>query len=192
MRLVIYRHHPQDAPEAAWGHPCVNKIIRFRTPLIEPLAVHQMIPGWLRRIEQIAIRVMFVLLAPRIAPIIENLTSEQVPADAPGMTISIRHHDPLPHLYRVEIYDLEGYMIDLGFKPHCDEKRVMVRRLVASIQPHERAHRRAVGQAHHIGRYEAERVDVRAHTSIEIHRLQYEVPQPWWPAVVRASAAECR
>ena len=62
-------------------------------------------------------------------------------------------------------------MIDLGLKTRCDEKRVVVHRLLTAIEPHEGSHRRAVGKAHHVAWYEAERVDVPAYAGSEIRRL---------------------
>ena len=53
----------------------------------------------------------------------------------------------------------------------------MVRRFSATIQTHEGADRRTVGQAHHIGRNEAECVYVPTHGPIEIWRLQDEVAE---------------
>ena len=59
---------------------------------------------------------MLVLLAPGIAPVVEDLAAEEMPADAPGVAVAICHHDLLAHLDRVEIDDFEGDVIDLGFE----------------------------------------------------------------------------
>ena len=83
IRLVLERHF-QHAPEAGGGQPRVDKIIRkIRPPLIEPLAVHQMISSGLCGIEQVAVRIVLVFLTPGVAPIIKYLAAEQVTADAP-------------------------------------------------------------------------------------------------------------
>src|ERR1700722_7792219 len=78
MRFVLDGHF-QHAPEAAGGHPRVDKIVRkIRPPLIKPLAIHQMVSGGLRGIEQVTAGIVFVLLAPGVAPVIENLAPKQV------------------------------------------------------------------------------------------------------------------
>src|ERR1700751_4290989 len=78
MRFVLDGHF-QHAPEAGGGPPRGDKIVpEIPPPLIKPLAVHQMISGGLRGIEQVAVGIVFVLLAPGVAPVIENLASKQV------------------------------------------------------------------------------------------------------------------
>src|SRR6202049_4216404 len=79
MRFVLDGHF-QHAPEPGGGQPRVDKIVRkIRPPLIKPLAAHQMISSGLRGIEQVAVGIVFVLLTPGVAPVIENLASKRVP-----------------------------------------------------------------------------------------------------------------
>ena len=51
----------------------------------------------------------------------------------------------------------------------------MVGGLVAPIEPHEGPDRHSVGQAHHVGGDEAERVHVPAYAFIEVGRFKDEV-----------------
>jgi len=148
---------------------------RSGPPLVETFAVHQVIARRLRRVEQVAVSMVLVLLAPGIAPIIEDLAAKQVTAHPPGMAVAFRHQHLLTHFHRVEVDDLEGHMVDLRFHSHGNEDRVVIGRFVAAIQARERAHRRAVGEAHHIGRDETEHVHVPAHTAVEVRRLDDEV-----------------
>ena len=78
--------------------------------MIEAGAVHEVISSRLRDIEQIAVGVVLVLLAPGSAPVVEDLAAKQ----PPGVPVTARHHHLLTHLHRVEIDDLEGDVIDLG------------------------------------------------------------------------------
>ncbi len=167
-----------QAQQPARRDPRVDEVVgQVGPPLIEAGAVHDVISRRLRDIEQIAVGVVLVLLAPGIAPVVEDLAAEQMAADTPGVPVTARHHHLLAHLHRVEIDDLEGDVIDLGFKARCDEQGVMVRRLGAAIEPHEGAHRRAVGEAHHVRRDEAESIHVPARRNIEVRGLQDHVSE---------------
>ena len=146
-------------------------------PLIEPGAVEHVIAGRLVGVEQVSVRIVLVLLAPGIAPVVEDLAAEQMPADAPGVAVPLRHQDLLAHLDRVEVDDLEGDMVDLRFEASRDEQRVMVARLVAAVEAHERPDRGSVLKAHHVRRKEAERVHIPAGAAVEIGRLEHEVAE---------------
>ena len=114
----------------------VDEVVRqIWTPLIEPGAVEHVVAGRLRCVEQVAVGIVLVLLAPRIAPIVENLAAEQMAADAPCVPVVRRHHHLLAHLDCVEVDHLEGDVIDLRFEPGRDEQRVMV----ASVRRRGRA-----------------------------------------------------
>ena len=136
-----------------------------------------MIASRLARIEDVAIGVVLVLLAPGVAPVVEDLAAEKMPADAPGMPVAPCHHDLLTHLDRVQVDHFKRNVIDLGFEPERDEQRVMVGRLVAAIEAHERADRRSVGQAHDVGGDEAERVHVPAGACVEVRGFEHEVTE---------------
>ena len=100
-----------------------------------------------------------------------------MPADAPGVAVALRHQDLLAHLHRIEIDDLEGDVIDLRFEAGRDEQRVMVGRLVAAVEAHERPDRGSVRKAHHVGRYEAQHVHIPACAAVEVGRLEHKVPE---------------
>src|SRR5208282_807561 len=127
--------------------------------------------------EQVSVRIVLVLLAPGIAPVVDDLAAEQMPTDAPGVAVALRHQDLLAHLDRVEIDDLEGDMVDFRFEASRDEQRVMVARLVAAVEAHERPDRGSVLKAHHVRRKEAERVHIPAGAAVEIGRLEHEVAE---------------
>ena len=120
---------------------------------------------------------MLVLLAPGVAPVVEDLAAEQVPADAPGVAVALRHQDLLAHLHRIEIDHFEGDVVDLRFEAGRDEQGMMIGRLVAAVEPHERPDQRSVRKAHHVGRNEAQHVDIPADAAVVIGRLEHEVPE---------------
>ena len=120
---------------------------------------------------------MLVLLAPWVSPIVEDLAPEEVASDPPRMAITIGQHDLLAHFHGIEIDDLECDVIRLGLESRRHEQGMMVRRLVAAIQPHERTDRRAVRQAHDVGRKEAERVHVPTRAHVEVGRLEDEMSE---------------
>jgi hypothetical protein len=108
---------------------------------IEPGAIEHVIACRLPVVEQVAVRVMLMLLAPRIAPVVEDLTAEEMSSHAPGVTVLARHQHLLAHFDGVQVDDLESDVIDLRFKPQCDEQRMMVPWLAASVESHESADR---------------------------------------------------
>src|SRR5271166_3540088 len=68
-------------------------------PLIETCPVKHVVAGQLGGVEQVSVSVMLVLLTPGIAPVVEDLAAEQMPADAPGVAVALRHQDLLAHLH---------------------------------------------------------------------------------------------
>src|SRR5271165_6277991 len=104
----------QDRDEPPRRELGVDEVVgQVGAPLIEPGAVEDVIAWGLPGVEQIAIGVMLVLLAPRIAPVVEDLAAEEMPPDAPGVTVLARHHHLLAHLDGVQVDNLEGDVIDL-------------------------------------------------------------------------------
>src|SRR5208282_2442947 len=82
-----------------------------------PLRAHQFLdrrdsraPG---SVEQVAVGPMFDGVAPRVAPIVENLTPQDMAADAPFMLPSLLAKPVVPAHQIVEIRDFERGMIKL-------------------------------------------------------------------------------
>src|ERR1700735_1417424 len=127
----------ENVEEPARRELGVDEVVRqVRAPLIETGPVEHVIAGRLGGVEQVSVGIVLVLLAPGIAPVAEDLAAEQVPPDAPGMPVALRHQNLLAHLHRIEVDDLEGDVIDLRFEAGRDEQRVMVGRLVAAVEAH--------------------------------------------------------
>src|SRR5208283_2555757 len=89
----------EHVEEPARREPGVDEVVgQVGAPLIETGPVEHVIAGRLGGVEQVSVGVVLVLLAPGIALVVEDLAAEQMPADAPGMTVALRHQDLLAHL----------------------------------------------------------------------------------------------
>src|ERR1700751_5790533 len=104
----------QNRDEPPWREFGVDEVVRkVGAPLIKPGAIEDVVTRGLPGVEQISVGVMLVLLAPRIAPVIEDMTAEEMAPDAPGVAVATSHHDLLAHLDRVQVDHFEGNVIDL-------------------------------------------------------------------------------
>ena len=93
------------------------------------------------------------------------------------MAVALRHQDLLAHLHRIEVDNLEGDVIGLRFEAGRDEQRVMVARLIAAVEAHERPDRGPVRKAQHARWYEAQHVHIPACAAVEVGRLEHKVPE---------------
>src|SRR5580704_12076341 len=94
---VAYRQL-EHVEEPAGRELGVDEVVgQVGPPLIETCPVKHMVAGRLGGVEQVSVSVMFVLLTPGIAPVVEDLAAQQMPADAPGVAVALRHQDLLAH-----------------------------------------------------------------------------------------------
>src|SRR5208283_5396936 len=106
--------------------------------------------------ESVPVAIMLVLGAKWIFPVIEDLASQNMPADAPRMTPSAAVQDTLAHADRIRIDDLVGAVSVAGLETKRHRQRMMVRRRVAEIEPEESDCGRAVRQNANVARDESE------------------------------------
>src|SRR5271157_3153645 len=78
--------------------------------------------------KHITVAVMFMLVAPGIAPIIEDLAAENVPSDPPGMVPSAFPKNSLSHANGVSVDDLIRAVAVGRREALRDGHRVVVRR----------------------------------------------------------------
>src|SRR5271163_2498729 len=108
-----------------------------------PLRAHQFLERRDSRapdsIEQVAVGPMFNGVAPRVAPIVENLAAQDMAAYAPFMMPSLLAKPVVPAHQVVEIRDFERGMIKLRLSGADQEQGVMIARNCATIAAQKRA-----------------------------------------------------
>ena len=89
-------------------------------------------------------------------PVIENLTAQDMPPDAPAILVALFDEPVVPEDLGVEIEHLERRMVHVPFGPLVEEEAVVVDELLAAVQMHERGHVAALGVVQQIAGLEVE------------------------------------
>src|SRR5215469_5910000 len=89
-------------------------------------------------VQPIGVGPMFMYAAPRIGPVVVDLTPQQMAANAPHMFILAQAVQVLvADEYIVDVLNLEGEMVEAGsLIPHAEEC-VMIHIIITSIDPAE-------------------------------------------------------
>lgn len=80
---------------------------------------------------------MFEDVSPRIAPVVEDLTSENVAADSRVVVIAGTDHLIMPRHERIDILDLERGMVKAGLADAHAQKSMMIGIFFTSVTAHE-------------------------------------------------------
>src|SRR5271156_5694318 len=147
-----------------------------------PLRAHQLLdrrdsraPG---SVEQVAVGPMFDGVAPRVAPIVENLAAQDMAADAPFMLPSLLAKPVVPAHQVVEIRDFERGMIELRLSSADQEQGVMVARNCATIAAQKCAQRFSAAQIYLVRRDETETRFVPGLRLAEVFYVEHAVAEP--------------
>src|SRR5271166_638864 len=127
--------------------------------------------------ENVPVAIMLVFGAKGIFPIVENLASQNMPADAPRMTPAAIVQDTLAHADRIRIDDLVGAVSVAGLETKRHRQRMMVRRLVAEIEPEESDCRRSVRQNTNVARDESEVLRVPGAHGLVVGNLENDMAE---------------
>jgi len=131
------------------------------------------------RCHHIAVGVVLVLVAERIVPIVENLTTENMSAHAPGVLPATLAQYALAHTNRICINHLVGAVAVERQHALRQRQRVMISRRVAQIEPHEGNRRRAIGKHLHIAWNEPEVLRIPGACRLKLPYFEHRVAQPY-------------
>jgi hypothetical protein len=85
-------------------------------------------------VDQIAINIMLQDKPRRIEPIIEDLTSHDMPSNTPAILPPLVSQPVVPEHLRIEIMRLETRMMDMTLWPLEEEKAVVVDQLLPAVE----------------------------------------------------------
>ena len=109
------------------------------------------------RIEQVTVGPVLNPVTPGIAPVIEHLTAEDMPSDAPLMLVAFcRKMGPARHQV-IEVGNFEGDMMKLWrhARNRGEVQRMVIDRFVAPVTANEQSSQIVVGCAYFIGDQQA-------------------------------------
>ena len=127
--------------------------------------------------EHVTVAVVFVLVAPRVLPVIEDLAAQDVPADTPCVFPAVLAQNALPHADGIGVDHFKGTVAVDRREALGECQRVVIGRRSAQVKPHECHRRRAIGQHLHIAGNEAEVLRVPGARGLVVGHFQHDVAQ---------------
>ena len=94
-------------------------------------------PRFMICVQQVAVCKVFVDMPPRIAPVIEDLASEDVATDAGVVVVARTHQMVVARHHRIHVLHLEGSMVEARLANAHTQERVMIGKLIPAVATHE-------------------------------------------------------
>ncbi len=162
-----------------------RKFLRRRpAPLVEVAGRHLRPSGLDGVVEHVAVGEVLHQEAVRVAPVVEDLASLDVPPDAPRVVVAVLPQVLVARGQRIQVGDLVGGVHVAATRAQHHRERVVVGRGGAPVAADERHRRAAVALARKVQEVaddQAEVVQVPVQGPLEGRRLQHHVPQPLDP-----------
>src|SRR5204863_3172526 len=126
-------------------------------------------------VQHVGIGPVLVHPAPGVAPVIEHLAAERMPADAPEVLIALRLHDFVADHDVVDVSRLIGEVVEPRLVAADAEEGVVVDIVLAAVEPVERADD-VVGAVNVdlVGAAQTEDLAVPAERLLELRRMHDE------------------
>src|SRR5205814_7070285 len=131
-------------------------------------------------VQHVGIGPVLVHPAPGVAPVIEHLAAERMPADAPEVLIALRLHDFVADHDVVDVSRLIGEVVEPRLVAADAEEGVVVDIVLAAVEPVERADD-VVGAVNVdlVGAAQTEDLAVPAERLLELRRMHDEMADPF-------------
>src|SRR5260370_868740 len=127
-------------------------------------------------VQHIGVGPMLVHPAPRVAPVVEYLAAERMPADAPEVLVALLHQVFVADHDVVHIGGFVRQVVEPGLVAADAEEDVVIDIIVAAVEPVERADDVVLAVGPHLVRAaEAEHVAVPAERLVELRRMHDEM-----------------
>jgi hypothetical protein len=146
-------------------------------PLRHRAAMERVNSHGLRGVEEVSVGVVLVFVTPRVLPIIEDLTAEDVATDSPCMLPAACTQDPLANSNGIEVGHLIRAVAVQRHNPLNERERVMIRWHVAQIEAHEDDGGRAVRKHLHVARDETKMPSVPRAGCLKPGHFEHHVSQ---------------
>lgn len=104
---------------------------------MQPIRARLRTLGGIVLVEQVTVDVVLEDEAGRVEPVVEDLASHDVAADAPAVLVALVAEPVVAQDLGVEVVGLEGGVVHVALGALEEEEAVVVDLLVAAVQPEE-------------------------------------------------------